>query len=304
MDFKPIIGNNIGARYKILDIIGKGTFSVVTELWDRLKKKRMAGKIIKSGKKYSAIAVQEYYILEYIKQSDPDDHIPIIKVIDLVKITKDTQPLAQHLCLFFPVAGISLYSWIYSIGPFPIQIISNIARQILVGLDFLHNKIHLIHTDIKLENIVVDESDEQSLDKTTKIRIIDFGNCVDGLTNHNTVASTRNYRAPEIIMKNDWNYQIDMWSLGCVLYELYTGRLLFQAIDDNEHLSQMNQILGPLPYECNLPQPVYKLQSLNSIILGTDDFKNLLFRLLDYNPITRIKPDEALKHPFISLQQH
>jgi len=61
------------------------------------------------------------------------------------------------------------------------------------------------------------------------------------------VVSTRHYRAPEIILGIGWSYPCDLWSIGCILVEFFTGDALFQTHDNLEHLAMMNSVLGPLP---------------------------------------------------------
>eukprot|EP01027_Heterolobosea_sp_BB2_P014045 GEZU01020209.1.p1 GENE.GEZU01020209.1~~GEZU01020209.1.p1 ORF type:complete len:208 (+),score=39.15 GEZU01020209.1:124-747(+) len=127
-----------------------------------------------------------------------------------------------------------------------------------------------------------------------------------------------------------WSYPSDMWSVGCILYELYTGDALFQTHENREHLALMEKFLGPIPvsmasradrhslkyfrpnFALNWPEIatdensvkfVEKLLPLDEII--NDDrhvlFKDLLRKLLEYEPHKRITAAEALKHPFITM---
>ena len=59
--------------------------------------------------------------------------------------------------------------------------------------------------------------------------------------------STRHYRAPEVILQLDWSFPCDLWSMGCLLVELFTGKPLFQTFDNREHLRMMEVILGSFP---------------------------------------------------------
>jgi len=58
---------------------------------------------------------------------------------------------------------------------------------------------------------------------------------------------SRFYRAPEIMLGLPYDYMIDMWSIGCVLYELYTGKILFQGKDNNDMLYQIQEVKGRFP---------------------------------------------------------
>ncbi|UYV79001.1 CLK2 [Cordylochernes scorpioides] len=118
---------------------------------------------------------------------------------------------------------------------------------------------NLTHTDLKPENILFVNSDYEqvfnkkkrrgySQVKDTTIRLIDFGSATFDHEHHSTIVSTRHYRAPEVILELGWAQPCDVWSIGCILFELYLGITLFQTHDNHEHLAMMERILGPLPY--------------------------------------------------------
>jgi len=83
--------------------------------------------------------------------------------------------------------------------------------------------------------------------ETNEIELIDFGSTVYQRNVHSSVVSTRHYRAPEVVLGLGWSYPCDMWSVGCILCELYCGETLFQTHDNLEHLCMMERLLGPLP---------------------------------------------------------
>ena len=63
-----------------------------------------------------------------------------------------------------------------------------------------------------------------------RIKIIDFGSATFDWEHHSTVVSTRHYRALEVILELGWNQSCDVWSVGCILFELFFGNTLFQVI--------------------------------------------------------------------------
>lgn len=81
----------------------------------------------------------------------------------------------------------------------------------------------------------------------TAIKLIDFGSATFESHHHSAVISTRHYRAPEVILGLGWTYPCDLWSIGCILVELYTGQALFQTHENLEHLAMMHVVLGPIP---------------------------------------------------------
>ena len=77
-----------------------------------------------------------------------------------------------------------------------------------------------------------------------EIRLIDFGSATFDDEYHSKVVSTRHYRAPEIILSLPWSFPCDIWSVGCILAEFFTGDALFQTHDNLEHLAMMEAVVG------------------------------------------------------------
>lgn len=78
----------------------------------------------------------------------------------------------------------------------------------------------------------------------TEIRLIDFGSATFQDEYHSSIVSTRHYRAPEIILGLGWSFPCDIWSIGCILVEFFTGDALFQTHDNLEHLAMMEGVLN------------------------------------------------------------
>jgi dual-specificity kinase len=78
----------------------------------------------------------------------------------------------------------------------------------------------------------------------SEIRLIDFGSATFDDEYHSSVVSTRHYRAPEIILNLGWSFPCDIWSIGCILVEFFTGDALFQTHDNLEHLAMMESVIG------------------------------------------------------------
>lgn len=144
--------------------------------------------------------------------------------------------------------------------------------------------LNLIHTDLKPENILLCDnayqtftynrkipSSSQTVSRQagqrrvlldTEIRLIDFGSATFEDEYHSSVVSTRHYRAPEIILGLGWSFPCDIWSIGCILVEFFTGDALFQTHDNLEHLAMMESVCdGKL--DTSLIQQVHKSQTRN-----------------------------------------
>ncbi|KAI8930680.1 hypothetical protein NX059_012289 [Plenodomus lindquistii] len=125
-------------------------------------------------------------------------------------------------------------------GKMPIGIIKRISSQILRGLAALH-QLGMIHTDLKPDNILIScEENEEN----PSIRIIDFGCAVVDDESNDHLITTLPYRAPEVILKQRWNFSVDIWSAACVIVELCQGSVFFQALDEFELLAQHGQACG------------------------------------------------------------
>ena len=83
--------------------------------------------------------------------------------------------------------------------------------------------------------------------KNSSIHLIDFGSATFEEEYHASVVSTRHYRAPEIILGMGWSFPCDVWSIGCILVEFYTGEALFQTHENLEHLAMMEIVFGKVP---------------------------------------------------------
>eukprot|EP00388_Colpodella_angusta_P036526 GDKK01039132.1.p1 GENE.GDKK01039132.1~~GDKK01039132.1.p1 ORF type:complete len:328 (+),score=26.81 GDKK01039132.1:112-984(+) len=123
-------------------------------------------------------------------------------------------------------------------------------------------------------------------------------------------------------MGNGWYYPADTWSLGCILYEVYTGHKLFDVSDDCIHLAQMHTRLGALPKHFthesqnsrkffdsmgqltrgNLRAAPY-IRAVTEELRDDATFCDLILSMLAYEPTRRIRCDDALRHPFVTGEQ-
>lgn len=99
----------------------------------------------------------------------------------------------------------------------PENIAQFIAAELVIALEFLHTKLHIIYRDLKPENIIID--------KEGFVKLTDFG--LSRILKDNDLAftytGTPEYIAPEIIYRTGHSYESDLWSLGVILYEMLNG---------------------------------------------------------------------------------
>ena len=167
---------------------------------------------------------------------------------------------------------------LYDYHGIPQPAVKYITRQILEGLDFLHKKCRIIHTDIKPENILLCQTitrekylpalnpcalapvsvpegkdDSYSFERLYQIKIADFGNANWVSMHFTDDIQTRQYRSPEVILGSNWTWTVDLWSVACMVFELLTGDFLFDPKagpgyeKEDDHLALMIELLGKMP---------------------------------------------------------
>ncbi|ORX60813.1 kinase-like protein [Piromyces finnis] len=324
-------------RYVIKELLGQGTFGKVVRAYDKNTKSECAIKIIRAIKKYRDASQIEIRVLNTIKNRDPGNIKNCIHLVDCFDYRR-------HICMVFDLLDQSAFDYLKENGfhPFPIKHIQHFAYQLLTSVEFIHS-LKLIHTDLKPENIMIVNNKSDTISKTddkskkkkkikvlrsTEIQLIDFGSATFEDEYHSSVVSTRHYRAPEIILNLGWSYPCDIWSVGCILIEFFTGSALFQTHDNLEHLAMMEQVIGPIPKhlrvhneetkdiflpngDLNYPNEkttddskkyVKSMKQLNKIIPPKNKFYELFLdlvqKLLIYDPNKRITAYEAKQHNF------
>mmetsp|Transcript_45887 Transcript_45887/g.33647 ORF Transcript_45887/g.33647 Transcript_45887/m.33647 type:complete len:109 (-) Transcript_45887:677-1003(-) len=97
----------------------------------------------------------------------------------------------------------------------------------------------IVHCDLKPENVLFTSK------KCEKVKIVDFGSCCRWEENYYTYIQSRSYRAPEVILRYEkYDGKIDVWSLGCIVSELYTGKILFPGVDEHNQLELIMEVTG------------------------------------------------------------
>lgn len=341
-------------RYQVVRLLGQGTFGKVVQAKDRRKNTNVAIKIIRSVQKYRDASRIELRVLATLKANDHENRNKCIHL-------RDCFDYRGHICIVTDLLGQSVFDFLKgnSFVPFPNSQIQHFARQLFTSVAFLHD-LNLIHTDLKPENILLCHNAYQTFTYNrkipssstnisrqagqrrvlldTEIRLIDFGSATFEDEYHSSVVSTRHYRAPEIILGLGWSFPCDIWSIGCILIEFFTGDALFQTHDNLEHLAMMEAVCNQkLPSsiisqvtksgtrngtgnpaakyfkrnKLDYPTPdttrasrrfVRAMKKLNEIIpsnnLFNKQFLDLLKRIFVYNAAERITAKEALQHPW------
>lgn len=340
-------------RYQVQKLLGQGTFGKVVKAIDRQRPgEAVAIKVIRSVQKYRDASRIELRVLKTLSLNDPENRNRCIHL-------RDCFDFRGHICIVMDLLGQSVFDFLKanSFVPFPNSQIQSFARQLFTSVAFLHD-LNLIHTDLKPENILLVKTPYQTFTYNrripssssqinrqagqrkvlldTEIRLIDFGSATFQDEYHSSIVSTRHYRAPEIILGLGWSFPCDVWSIGCILVEFFTGDALFQTHDNLEHLAMMEGVLNR-KIDAHLIQQVNKaaarnpngastyfkrlkldypkadttrasrrfvkaMKTIPQIIPATTQFNRLFIDLLNkifvYDPADRITAKEALQHPW------
>ncbi|TRY61366.1 hypothetical protein TCAL_07975 [Tigriopus californicus] len=115
-------------------------------------------------------------------------------------------------------------------------------EQLAIGLQYLHDHVHVCHRDIKPSNLLV------SADRSC-LKICDFGSAtvLSARQTHVSYVCSRYYRAPELLLgSEDYDERIDIWSVGCVLGEMIGAQVVFKGEDNMDQLVEIIHVLGTL----------------------------------------------------------
>ncbi|KAG6966500.1 hypothetical protein JG687_00004813 [Phytophthora cactorum] len=315
-DWRPRAGALIGGRYKVEVAIGEAVFSRTYKCIDTTTEQSVCLKIIKNNKEYFDQGVDEVRVLEYIDRNCKVDERHLVRLLDAFYFR-------EHLIIVTELLRDNLYEFSRLllqrgvINYFSIPRLKKITIEVLEALDTL-NSLGLVHCDLKPENILI-----QNFSACT-VKVIDFGSAcftTDELTSY---VQSRSYRAPEVILGLMYDTKIDLWSLGCVIAEMFTGEVLFRNDSEQTLLARILATIGPIPASLLAGREQLQQQLIDTGLFTVDhlgngvlaaslhlppleeavhtknaEFLDFLRALLQIDPAHRMSAREALTHPWL-----
>lgn len=243
-------------RYEVKRLLGKGTFGKVYLCKDSKRNDIIAIKVVRKVTRYVESALIEARILDNIYDKQKAGGVNYF-----AKMYSHWKSDGYYF-LVFEKLGISLYDLVKQNKYMRMSLptLQTVAKQLLEALSFMKAAINLIHTDLKMENILFTggimttetvkkngKEHEVYVPIDTRIKLIDFGGATYDDERKSTIINTRQYRGPEVTLETGWSFPSDCWSAGCIIAELYSGDLLFQTHDELEHLALIEKTVGRFP---------------------------------------------------------
>lgn len=308
------VGDHIAYRYQIESKLGRGAFGDCWMCFDHKEGRRVALKVIRNEKRFMVQGKVECQILEALYDGGKEHNC--VNMIESFKFR-------GHLCITFDLHSHDLYTELKArdfIG-FSLADVRMVIRDVLKSLCLLKQK-KIVHADLKPENILL------AGETGTDVKVIDFGSSCFEHGRVHTYVQSRYYRSPEIVLGLGYGCEIDMWSLGCIVVELITGRPIFPAKNEHDLILYQQELLGQVPddllasatrandFFVKDDSGTYKprkvtdrkgrmripgTRSLQQAIQTTDaNCANFLRRCFVFDPNHRITPLQAMEHPFFA----
>ena len=223
------------SRYILISEIGNGTYGKVFKAFDEETKSIVALKLVR--RLSSSEGLPRSFYRELLSLQEFKGHPNIVQYFGVTQIaSSDDQDNSLYIILEYAHYDLSHFLHSFKSG-LQLSLFLNFSKQIMNGLSYLHYN-NYVHRDIKPSNILINQQGD--------VKLADFGltRILQNSSHYSCKVVTPGYRAPELLLGcNSYDLSIDIWSLGCLFYEMITGSPLFSFKDSNE-LSQLLSIFS------------------------------------------------------------
>ena len=303
------VEDHIKKRFTLQKKVGQGAYGVVFKAIDKKTKELVALKKL-FGAFQDDVDSQRTF-REVMLLQELNGHDNIIRLLNVIKAENDLD-----LYLVFDYMEADLFNVIRA------NILQDIHKKFIIyqtlkALKFIHSA-DIIHRDLKPSNIFINSDCHVKLGDFGLARTLDNNPKLDGVVTD--YVATRWYRAPEMILAaQKYAKPIDMWSIGCILYELLVGTPLLPGKSTKDMIRMMFGVTGfpdrkeynevkkecriQIEYDDLLQEKIKKKKNILQMVSGYthDDVAiDLLLKCLQFNPKKRLTAEEALEHPYVA----
>jgi len=298
------IDRHVLRKYEIVQKLGRGAYGIVWKAIDKKSREIVALKKCFDAFQNATDAQRTFREIMFLQELH--GHENIIKLLNVLKADND-----QDIYLITDYMESDLHAVIRA------NILEEIHKQYIIyqllrSLKFMHSG-KMLHRDIKPSNIL--------LNSECQVKVCDFGLARSVVQNHDHASNpvltdyvaTRWYRAPEILLgSTGYTYGVDIWSVGCILGELISGKPIFPGTSTMNQLDRIMEVTGRPATDdieaINSPFAVTMLESLpmartkplsEMFPRASVEALDLLRLCLQFNPAKRQAASKALRHPYV-----
>lgn len=294
----------VDERYTLKNTLGHGAYGQVVSAIDANTGKKVAIKRVDrllDDKTDAKRILREVKILRHLRK-----HANIVRLIDFYLEPKET---FNEVYIVFELMQTDMRKIIQSKNKLLEVHYQFMTYQLLCGLKYMHSA-QVWHRDLKPANLL--------LNANSQLKICDFGlsRGVDENSEMTDYVVTRWYRAPEVMVCDTYDEKIDVWAVGCILAEMHGRKPAFRGSDSRDQVSEYLKVLGQQdPSDLNFISNVHakkfveqfgsqlpRVNKLETMYPNMSSVaRDLLIKMLQFNPNKRISVDEALEHKFFAM---
>jgi len=292
------------SQYRELNAIGTGAYGTVYKAENLKNNELVAMKKVRIALTEDGVPMTILREISLLRHLGKYNHPNIVQLVDICHGPRQEREMVLYLV--FEHVDQDLNAYLAKCPPPGLgqDKIKDLMWQILCGVDFLHSH-RIVHRDIKPQNILLANSGSLKLADFGLARIYDFNALLT------STVVTLWYRAPEVLLGTTYATPVDIWSCGCIFAELISRKPLFPGLNESDQLSRIMGVLGT-PAEEDWPQDTdvlranfanYRPRDIMEILPEIEpDARDLLQKMLHFDPKKRITASQALAHPYFADQ--